>query len=667
MQITRIRISNLLSFREAIIDNLDEQMNVVVGPNGVGKTNILNALRVAVDGVGGNRSVWERIARHKNHDRGFRLEIDIRLNGPWERESLRLYLAAALTEGRITPDVLSEEQRRRLSDYLLANLALDGFNFLLSGRLIIEYLGEERWTSRYESLAASSRGFRWHLEGEPRSELQAQPPGYVAPSQLGNWFAVLGPPDGDTWSEFLDGQNVTPPQVDFEYLLGNVGGLHLEIIGNPSLATHQALARHVGVAIGRNSYFTAQMLFGHILRRMIIFSDNVRQLPKELFTAAQLSSPPIDLSSGQQLALYLFGKKNGQEDEREHFRQIGDAFEKLTAQKFDVGIAPHSAVSPTAAEMLTLELRVEREFGDFPLRFAGAGIAEALFLSSLIRGDEGSVILLDEPAQNLHPTMQRALLGLISENVQNQFFVITHSPLLMPPDDLHRVIRASMDAGETQLRMFNPQIPQPTPSLQKALRGSVDARSMMFSRGVILVEGETEFGAYSKWYEEVHGRSADSEDILIFDVRGDGNFEKYVLLLHGFGIPWSIICDGAMVGDSAATSVDRQKCDIAEQLTDAGIANIPPGLDALSIAQRLSALRQLGVFSAALSADKGQEGFEDIPSVKTMIQANPQSPTGQRANRRSKPLTGYNLAILNPCPPEVRSLLQDARSHLARQ
>jgi len=103
-----------------------------------------------------------------------------------------------------------------------------------------------------------------------------------------------------------------------------------------------------------------------------------------------------------------------------------------------------------------LQLVTSSSWGDIPLEFSGAGIAEALFLSAVLAGSTGQVVLLDEPALNLHPTMQATLLGELQalahrpeEGEGSQFLVNTHAPTLVPPDAIECVSRFTLQGGHT--------------------------------------------------------------------------------------------------------------------------------------------------------------------------------------------------------------------------
>jgi hypothetical protein len=78
---------------------------------------------------------------------------------------------------------------------------------------------------------------------------------------------------------------------------------------------------------------------------------------------------------------------------------------------------------------------------------------------------------------------------------------------------------------------------------------SVDAVSLLFARGVVLVEGETELGALPLWFRNCSAQMGCKPpgelDIGFWSVGGDRNFQTYVAALNALAIPWVLICDGA--------------------------------------------------------------------------------------------------------------------------
>jgi predicted ATP-dependent endonuclease of OLD family len=67
----------------------------------------------------------------------------------------------------------------------------------------------------------------------------------------------------------------------------------------------------------------------------------------------------------------------------------------------------------------------------------------------LIASRNEQIVLLDEPALNMHITMQKVLFNEVQAASGNQYIVVTHSPALVPPEAIIKVSRFFMRQGDT--------------------------------------------------------------------------------------------------------------------------------------------------------------------------------------------------------------------------
>jgi len=341
---------------------------------------------------------------------------------------------------------------------------------------------------------------------------------------------------------------------------------------------------------------TAQRTFplGYVLSR--ILSDGVIVVGEQLRGLGTGGTPPQQLGpyswealassprsrAPWQLPLRLFDLKNGSPDQRARFRAIQDAFATLApGRSLDVKFQATSveAVNPAfvgagqvavlgrrgadeadpvyPAAFITVVIDRPGDGGmhpdDLPVQMHGAGTWEALVIAEALADAAGRFVILDEPAVTLHPTWQRALRSLISA-VPGQFLVITHSADLVPMDsaeDLVTLVRIENEAGQTRAHRFD-QSSLTSDDISRITREfalSTDAVSLLFARGVVLVEGETELGALPAWFRRCAAgiglKSPGDLDLGFWSVGGDTNFRTYVAVLQALAIPWVLICDGA--------------------------------------------------------------------------------------------------------------------------
>lgn len=288
---------------------------------------------------------------------------------------------------------------------------------------------------------------------------------------------------------------------------------------------------------------------------------------------------PVRSHAPSQLPLRLFELKNGNTDQRQRFAAIQDEFRKLApGRTIDVTFqatamggltsAPLSAgqvalLGTSATEQpqpgAAITIVVDRVANtnvhpnSLPIQLHGAGTWEALVLAEALAEAPNRFVVLDEPAVTLHPTWQRAL-RLRVKAADGQLLLITHSEDLVSMedgDDLQRLVRLENETGQTQVHRFmSGELEASEVSrITRDFAFSVDAVSLLFARGVVLVEGETELGALPKWFAECaaqHGLPKPSElDLAFWSVGGDTHFRTYVTVLQQLAIPWTLICDGA--------------------------------------------------------------------------------------------------------------------------
>lgn len=277
-------------------------------------------------------------------------------------------------------------------------------------------------------------------------------------------------------------------------------------------------------------------------------------------------------------------------------------------------------------------------------------------MCTLIASRNEQIIILDEPAMNMHVTMQKALLNEIQASQSNQYIVVTHSPILISPNAILKTSRFFLHQGHTCRAAFDRSSlsDEELSKLEKELRRSTDARAVLFSRGVILVEGETEQGVLAVWFEKQFGISLESKDFVIYNVGGDKSFGRFVQYLHQFHIPWTIICDGKVIGDCISAGARPR---IVRQLDKAGIPDLP-NCDGKNFLQLRQDLEVCGVFTHAEDIDNEIEALQ-------VVKDHWDESRDQVGD--SKARHGQYIATKYDCPDEIARLLKKAIDHLEKQ
>ena len=328
-------------------------------------------------------------------------------------------------------------------------------------------------------------------------------------------------------------------------------------IGTPSggemLPLTLELARSLGLAADNSRPPDIWWVLRDILGRSLAVTANLRRPPKTTYTLAEAQSG-LTVEDAGDLPLELYRRKVGAPEAREAYAQLQERFLSMTGRRLDIR-SDHQLVlgsDDSQEAVLVVEPQVESTSGWIPIENAGAGLWEALVVLAAALPEPGRVVLLDEPATHLHSTWQRLLVQYLKS--LNQVVLITHSAFLVPSEtleDLRRVVRLVPTAEGTRAVGIGQQtVPEGWRARwRQILAGSTDARSVLFTRGVILVEGETELGALRRWFNDPavigsEGAGLDVHNLMVLSVDGDWNFGPHVSYLHTMGVPWVILADG---------------------------------------------------------------------------------------------------------------------------
>jgi hypothetical protein len=313
------------------------------------------------------------------------------------------------------------------------------------------------------------------VAGQPQD---AQPGEASAYTQL--WEAFFGPPASVTSGSDL------PPLPQFTLgLLCHPGGRPVETLqvqpngGRllPELAPHRSFADLAEIPLWTQQpnrvYSLAWVLRRVFQRGLIVIGEQFRGVgtmaaplrPAGLYSIRELAAraPSFDPHA---LPLRLLRLKNGDLADRERFCQVQSLFAELASgREVDLSLQVSASGGQEAAGgdngeavvtvLVTSQDSTAGTGWELPVQLCGAGTWEALVLAEALAAAPGRVIVLDEPALNLHPGWQQLLLARLRQRAgSGQCVLITHSPYLLPvdnEDDIYRLVRADRYDGVTRL------------------------------------------------------------------------------------------------------------------------------------------------------------------------------------------------------------------------
>ncbi|MFD8913272.1 TOPRIM nucleotidyl transferase/hydrolase domain-containing protein [Streptomyces sp. NPDC059575] len=666
MKISRISAQGFMSFSRIDLA-LDTGTTVVTGPNAVGKSNlgrIIDVARSVVASHAGSerRNRLDLYARAPQHGaRRFRLVLDIEMDQPWERELVATFIRAsylssasaldARTSVRTGGRPISLERRDHDARH---RFVPESAQLLLHGSLVIDYDAgaQPRWRASWHHSTTGepfeSAGPAWFIDlRNGGSALRADKADRMATMPLALAWQHVYPDD-------QIGTDAPAIEVDFMRILTeNEHSIELgadsDNHGLPLLDTIRDL--HVLLGLDTEAARQRRIGFVHaldlILERGIVLTDN-RRLPLERSFDLTDLGRQADLEDGSQIPAELYRLKNGSLPLRQRYQRIQDRFRNLVGTGFDVQAAPDAA-NPGR---LLIDVTVPDREHEYPLAFSGAGRQEALFLSTVLVGAPGRVIVLDEPGVHIEPTLQRRIAQ--AADTDTQCLVITHSADLVPvatPEDLARIIRLSPTPTGSEAHRLNGLDPKDQARWLQVL-GPRDTRALLFAAGAVLCEGATEVGSLGTWWEG-SGNPPSSANIAMIDVGGDKAFGGYIKFLEAFHIPWVVIADGPALhpGSQLHRNLAAQGL-----LTVAEPASEDPEFD-----EWKNFWEKHGVFTVAdVFGTDGSQAGEYEAYLKRL---NPQL-LHQLRGERSKPRLGTSFADRHPMPDEVADLYARIRQRL---
>jgi len=174
---------------------------------------------------------------------------------------------------------------------------------------------------------------------------------------------------------------------------------------------------------------------------------------------------------------------------------------------------------------------------------------------------EDAIILLDEPGLHLHAIAQRNLLDHFSKDFNNTIIYTTHSPFMIPVDDLPsiRTLNISQEEGTTVTN--DPTGDDKTLFPIQAALGYDITQSLFIGKNNLVVEGVSDFWyliAISEYLLET-GKGGLSKDIIITPAGGAPKVSYMVSLLTSQKLNVLVLLDAEKQGMRAGEQLVKSK------------------------------------------------------------------------------------------------------------
>ena len=589
LKINSIKASGFLSFENIEINNLSESVNFIVGPNGSGKTNFIRLIDFIKKAIliPWNFPYYTDIKTYLKKDfHRLKLEIDTEFILSDEEIENVYTIIAILFFDKIISTVLNN-YHLSLGDAITFFKSLWNEKFK-KGKLIIEYDDVSKNSKIFFKLVNEETialdlvnnllitGYNEEHYDEHRNDFSSK-------TDVEKIFLM---------GEIFNNNINTWSRQDTKYLLlsenlnqyGKYNNVKEEsgMISKAINFIDNFLIKdaQIGLPAGTNRV-SISTIFSWIFENSIITLDNFRCPSKNDLSIKEIIET-LNFQ-GNNIYPYLLQLKINKIDD---YNEIKKVFKELSNNKdFDIKIKdindfqnktqvfPISSIQTEAqvqqnissvdVSVIDHRSKLELYFKDsgnseeYPFELSPAGYYETLLLSTAIAGNKNKIVILDEPAQNLHPTLQHKLsleINNHSKNDNNQFFIITHSPDLVKIDKepIKNVFIFRQKNKATFIDKF-----EPDNSDKMKFFKYEELKRLFFVKGIILVEGFSEEILMNRlirnliFFENAKkdSNNEDSEntvnlgDIEVVNIEGVNSLMNFICLTFRLNLPYVAMID----------------------------------------------------------------------------------------------------------------------------
>lgn len=154
-----------------------------------------------------------------------------------------------------------------------------------------------------------------------------------------------------------------------------------------------------------------------------------------------------------------------------------------------------------------------------------------------------ALVVVDEPELHLHPRWQKILLSLferLSNETGNQFLLATHSPAFVSPESIQYISRVYSKEQKSHIERLNKD-ELPNTKLLFNIVNSQNNEKIFFADQVVLVEGISDRIVFAELLKDSHKDSG--KVIEVVSVGGKSFFAPYESLLEACKIDYSLVAD----------------------------------------------------------------------------------------------------------------------------
>ena len=259
---------------------------------------------------------------------------------------------------------------------------------------------------------------------------------------------------------------------------------------------------------------------------------------------------------GGNIAQFLFSLKNSPRRSdtvryqtiKEQFKRLFDAQGLTIEPILEHRVLEKSSAIRTVTPIPHIAVVSERLPEHLRLSQVSSGARGVIYMLAAVHGTRNSIVMLDEPGINMHPTMLQAVVnGMGGQNSDNQILVVTHSPDLLRYE-LHRedadIIYVRNVGNQSKLFQAGAAMGQ-VGNDHVGIALKIDPE-VFFAECVILVEGKSD-RALLELADVMAAKDSKYDlplnNIAVVSVGGKRGFPSHIRLLDEYRIQWVILAD----------------------------------------------------------------------------------------------------------------------------
>ncbi|WP_137113309.1 AAA family ATPase [Mesorhizobium sp. GR13] len=240
----------------------------------------------------------------------------------------------------------------------------------------------------------------------------------------------------------------------------------------------------------------------------------------------------------------------------------------------------------------TYDVRLTKQGSSFLVGAASSGERELLtYLFAIYALNvRNALIIVDEPELHLHPRWQSALFALfekLSKTTGNQFVLATHSPTFISPASIQYVSRVFSENQRSDIVRLNSTALPNAKHLFNVVNTQNNER-VFFTDMVILVEGLSDRIVFERILEIVAKQNGIEgiPSLEVVSVGGKGLFAAYQKLLEACHVKWVVIADLDYIEQVGSGDVKKLFVVNSDEIKNDVIANVK-SLDGAALAERI--------------------------------------------------------------------------------